>query len=527
MDEVLFNPHRRGWWVFIILIAVFIRTIFFTGFFGSDELTYTESAVKILQGDWTVSSYIGALRYGINFPVAAIMAIFGIGELSANLWSFLCSIGEIGLVFFVANRLWGGRAAIISAGLLVFLPLHVHFAGRLMADAPLAFFITLTFVLFLFAEKSNKAILYFCCGLSIGAVFWIKESVVIFSLIFGFYAIYRKKWNKRWLLTILGAVFLVLLNSLFMLIVSGDPFYIFKVILSPEQKDRILNSDVQTSVFYYIKYLLVDVRHTWLLGLFVLMALKKWFAFDGPKGKPGEIVVIFWLLGLIGIFTFFPMSFHPFSFIMKQTNYMLIFMAPMALVSGWWLAQLKTRYVVVLFTFYIIGGMILSGLEQQSIRVFTANSKATDKFAMAHPETLVFGLSNAYRASSYRHLLTGNNQGLVNPIENIINPNAENYLRGLATDKFYAIIDMQTIDWGNSPIKSVDNVPACWKNEGVLEPMAPSLVGGSLVKGAILIIDQLPNIIVDKLDHVFRSLITPKPAYIFSAPLNCLASVNS
>jgi 4-amino-4-deoxy-L-arabinose transferase-like glycosyltransferase/putative flippase GtrA len=517
--------NQLDWFAFasIILLAIFVRAIFFTGFFGSDEVTYTDSAVKIMRGDWSVSSYIGALRYGINIPIATFMAIFGVGELSANLWSFLCSIGEIALVYFAANRLWGLRSAVISAGLMVFLPLHVHFAGRLMADAPLAFFITLTFVLFLFAEKSNKAILYLCCGLSMGAVFWIKESVLVFSMIFVFYALYEKKWNNLWLLTVFGAVILLLLNSFFMFIVSGDPFYIFKVILSPEQKERLLNSDIQTSIFYYIKYLLLDIRHTWLLGFFVLMALKKWCSIDTPPKNLSEEIILFWLLGLISVFTFFPMSFHPFSFIMKQTNYMLIFMAPMALISGWWLAQLKPRIFNLLITFYISGSLLLSGLEQQSIHVFTANSKAADEFAIAHPDALVFGLSNAYRASAYRYLVTGNSQWRIQPIENILKSDTRNHLSDrLVTDKFYAIVDTQTIDWGNSSIKSVENIPHCWQKEGVLEPKIEKTAGGIIIHAILLAISQFPTVATNKLNAIFRPLAAPRPAYIFNVPINCL-----
>jgi hypothetical protein len=317
---------------------------------------------------------------------------------------------------------------------------------------------------------------------------------------------------------------MLLLNSFFMLIVLDDPFYIFKVILSPEQKERLLNSDIQTSIFYYIKYLLLDIRHTWLLGFFVLMALKKWFSINTPKKNLSEDVILFWLLGLISVFTFFPMSFHPFSFIMKQTNYMLIFMAPMALVSGWWLAQLKPSiFFNLLITFYIIGSLFLSGLEQQSVHVFTANSKAADDFAIAHPDTLVFGQINAYRASFYRYLVTGNSQWQIQPIENILKSDTRNHLIDrLVTDKFYAILDTQTIDRGNSSIKSVENIPHCWQKEGILEPKIEKTAGEIIIHAILLAISHFPTVAANKLNAIFHPLAAPRPAYIFNVPINCL-----
>lgn len=169
----------------ILLFAVIIRLSFFTGFFGSDEITYTGQAFSIANGDWTIPKYIGALRYGVNLPVAFLIKTLGISEFSANLWSFACSVGEVILVYLFGYMTWGMTAAIMSSLIIASLPLHVHFAGRLMADAPLAFFITLSFILFFLAEKYKSKKFYFASGLSCGFVFWIKELVIIYIVVLG------------------------------------------------------------------------------------------------------------------------------------------------------------------------------------------------------------------------------------------------------------------------------------------------------------------------------------------------------
>ena len=117
----------------VVILALALRVLFYTGFFGSDEVTYVETAANIAVGDWRASSYIGATRYGMNLPVAMFIYLFGLSEASANLWSILCSVGEVAIVFIIARWLWSTRVAVVSALLLALLPLHVHFAGRMMA----------------------------------------------------------------------------------------------------------------------------------------------------------------------------------------------------------------------------------------------------------------------------------------------------------------------------------------------------------------------------------------------------------
>ena len=93
---------RRTDWVILgllVLLACVVRLIFYTGPMGSDDVIYTQMAVAILHGDWSVGNYVGALRYGINLPVAALMALFGTSEFNANLWALLCALGEVATVF--------------------------------------------------------------------------------------------------------------------------------------------------------------------------------------------------------------------------------------------------------------------------------------------------------------------------------------------------------------------------------------------------------------------------------------------
>lgn len=152
----------------LLTIALAIRLAFYTGFFGSDEVTYVANAYRLLDGDWQVSSYVGSNRYGMNLPLAAMAFLFGRHEMIANAYPLLCSLGEVALVFHFGRQLLGLRAAVLAALLLALLPLHAHYAGRPMADAPLALMITASFLFFWHGERNGDGRSFVIAGLAAG-----------------------------------------------------------------------------------------------------------------------------------------------------------------------------------------------------------------------------------------------------------------------------------------------------------------------------------------------------------------------
>src|SRR5258706_8986728 len=103
------------WVLCILMLGVTLRLVFFSDAVGSDELVYSEAALRILHGEWVRNEYIGAIRYGINLPVALWVSVFGYGKLGLGGLYFACSIAEIVLAFAFANYLWGNNAALWAA----------------------------------------------------------------------------------------------------------------------------------------------------------------------------------------------------------------------------------------------------------------------------------------------------------------------------------------------------------------------------------------------------------------------------
>lgn len=512
----------------VVSVAIIIRLVFFTGVFGSDDVTYTQSALRILQGDWSVSSYIGATRYGVNLPVALFMNLVGQSQLGAGLWSMIASIAEILLVFHFAGRLWGRRAAVFCGLLLAFLPLHVHFAGRMMADAPLALFVTLSFVLFWHAERTGKRALYVACGLAIGAVFWIKELVLIFSLAFVAVPIIWQRFDRKWLIVVAASILPVLVNFLLFKMLTGDFFYLLDVIAQASENISA-NLGKNRDIMFYPKYLLFDLRHTWLLGLLSLGAAVLAFrtrntAANQERQEHREQFLFpwIWFLGLLVILTFFPASLSPLELIFKQTNYMMIFIAPLCLLAGWFLTRLDQRVAAAIMAIYVAGGILLSGAEQQAIRSFVANSKATATFAQENRDAILYVGSNAEMVAFFRNM-TGSGTPLapdqlrsIAEAPRILAPPPEDgtYRRHLA------ILDYETADWGVGAALVPGETIACWRHLATLQPEGFGM-GQSIMNAIAVGAGLLPGSVAARAQKFAESYVSPKPAEIYEIMPAC------
>ena len=515
--------------VLVIAIAVAVRWMFFTGFLGSDEVTYTKVAVEIAQGHLIPYSYAGAWRYGVNLPNALSIWLFGVNEFSSSLWGFMCSVGEVGLIFAFAWRVWGQRAAVAASLVAAFVPLHVHLAGRTMADPPLAFFITLAFILFWIAEQQRHITRYVVAGFAAGFVFWVKESVGVFFLgVFVLYALLQRRWNFKWLWMACGWALMVGANLALFWYITGNPLHIFQVFRETAHLTRAVLVTGASSPGFYLWYLFLDIRHVSFMAYLALGGLLIWAWHWRTQRVPAPATgyVVLWAVGLMAIFSLIPLSLDPFLFITKQTNYMMIFMAPLCLMSGYFLAQLSRNAVALIAVPYLVSAMVLSALEQQAIHVFVANSKASVAFARAHRDTPVFAMPNAFSAGLYAATLQPDGKG-VKPLRSI-----ERMMSDLAAMRganpvdvsrliAYAIIDTHTLGWGDKRvIKSIKQIPDCWVKVETLQPTGYG-VGLTVIEYLHLAVGQLPNAVAERAHKFTTPLLRPLPAYVFAIPGNC------
>ena len=335
------------------MFALAIRVVAYSGFFGSDEVTYTGSAFQLLHGDWSVSNYVGANRYGINLPVAALAFVFGQNEFSAALYSVLCSLAEIVLVMYFGSQLLGARVGLLAGLLLATLPGHVHFAGRLMADAPLALAVTASFLFFILGELRGSWRCWLVSGIAAGASFWIKPAAVIYLGVFLVYPLFFWRFDWRWVWVVAGFAMMVLANILLFWVLTGKFWFMFEnmrgnvnaIQTGADSAITLAAPRANEPLYYYLVYLFFKVYHTWLLGPLAVMAAAVWWRtrrdVDASSDRAALRFIFFWATGVLLILSLFFVSLKPLVLVLKQTNYMLMFMAPLCLLAGFTVSRLQ------------------------------------------------------------------------------------------------------------------------------------------------------------------------------------------
>lgn len=368
--------------VAVLALAWALRLWLYTGFFGSDEVTYTARAAGWLLGDRGIPEYVGANRLGITWPVAGLMAVLGRNEFSANLWSLICSLGEIGLVWAVGLRL-GGRSLAVAASLLLALtPLHIHLAGRMMADAPVALFVTLSAAALLLSSREGATGAFFS-GLAVGLVYWVKPPVAICAIVPLLLLVVDRRPLVHFV--VWGAALLAVVGLHFatMAYYTGDALFMLRVLRKGMGLlDTVSGLDERAHA--YLVWWLADMRFTWLLGWFSLVGAI--VALGSKDQRSVALRITLWWCGLLALFSLWPASFQPLRLIFKQPNYMALFLAPAALAGALLLVRLSSSVRAGALVVYTAGSIGLGALLQADIQTFSANARATAALAARQNE---------------------------------------------------------------------------------------------------------------------------------------------
>jgi hypothetical protein len=500
----------------LLLFAVALRLAFFNGFFGSDDLVYLTRSMEIAQGTWTSANYNGSLRYGYNIPAAFFIYVFGLSRFAANAWTLLCSLAEVGVVYVFAARFLDRRAAIFAAIVIATIPLHIALSTRIHADAVLALFLTLSFVLFYAAEQSGSRRLYVATGLSLGMIFWVKELAVITLLAFATYPLILGRLKREWAWVIGGGLIMLVGHLILMKIVADDPLHLIKTVLGQLQTG-ISSDGYDDSPEYYFRYLFLDIRHTWIAPFLAAIAIALPLLIMGRRRNAGAMsFVAWWLIGLLVVLSFMPVSFSPLRLAMKQSNYLNLFLAPIALLSGTLLARMPRGALLNALVFVtVIGGIALGAVSQHAYQTFTANGKAAVDFMRAHPDDWMLGSVN-----------NKNMARVISVIER--DPTLDQRFGQLSTGPVaapkqitmakprpggYAILDFETLHWG-SPSSLPDTPPECWQRVQVLEPDNRD-AGYWLLRATLGMSDVLPNTISSRVKSILTRYLEPRPATVY------------
>lgn len=511
------QPAEWGLAAILIALAALWRIAVFNGPLGSDDVVYFARALDVSEGVWSTANYNGALRYGFNIPAGLMLSLFGRGEFQLNLWPLLCSLAEIGVVWWFCRKHFGATAALLAAFLLLFAPTHVATATRLHADAVANFFLTLAFALFFESENDRSRGLAFLAGLAMGAVFWVKELLGLALLTFLLWPLVARRLERRWLWVVGGGLTMLFGHFLLMQLIAGDPLHAFRTVFGQISRSFIGQNDGQDGAFYYVHYMLLDIRHTVLLGPLAVAGLVIGWRARREGGEIGPFgQVAFWLLALLAVLSLFPVSLSPFRLAMKQSNYLGLFLAPLAILGGLALERAGPRLRIALLALTVLLCIPLGMLEQQSYRTFVANSRGVVDFAKAHPLDAFIGPANTYNLAAI-DAYDRDDPAFVARFMHLTRTSGDTLPAVPAGGRLIAVEDQETL-YHNPENHPMDPVPTCWTKLGQITPGGLGF-SSRFAEWAGQAASTLPRIgprLQAKLDSIAR----PRPAYIWQVPVD-------
>lgn len=413
--------HSRWIPVVLLVFAAAIRLWQFRGFMGSDDAIYAIRGLEVAAGNWIPSDYNGALRYGVNLPIAAAVGLFGQSEVVLAAWGLACSLGEIAMVYAYALRAWGTRTAVFACLVLACIPQHISSATDMAADAPFAAMLTLSMVLLYFGISNGKVLLLIVAGLAVGFAGWVKpEAALVFSMPFGIMALIFMHDRRQILWPVVAAAAVASLNLAMFAWAFGDPFYYVNV-LSQQLKAGLVNPSSWQSydANFYFRLLFVDGRTFWLAPMLALLGT--WFALrsqEPPPWRTGYFTVL-WISLLLLFFSVFIYSLTPLRLIPKQTNYALIFAAPVSVLAGLALARMRNWAAIALMALVGIGGVFLATLGGYGHHLHAATHRDTIHFAQANQSSVVFSASQTLNLNRAFDLMGQENADNLRPLKEL------------------------------------------------------------------------------------------------------------
>ncbi|MEQ9606915.1 MAG: glycosyltransferase family 39 protein [Kiloniellaceae bacterium] len=220
----------------LLLIAITIASLWFAwvGWLDSDDKRHVVEGI----GWYEQFPYVGplhpSLRHPIVFPLGMSFRLFGINEFSVILPNLLYYAGLLAVTYVFLARFTNRHIAFIATALITTTPIFVIQATVVFSDITEAFFVALSFWLFMEATRIERPTLWLLLGAGAAAAmgWFTRETVGALILLFGvlFLAGYKLPRARYWIMAG-GFLPLVALEALFMWSMTGSPIYRYTTML--------------------------------------------------------------------------------------------------------------------------------------------------------------------------------------------------------------------------------------------------------------------------------------------------------
>ena len=511
----------------ILAVTLVLALVFYTALRGNDETVYTRLAYELASGRWPGVADVYTARFGIFGPTALLFTLVGPAEWVANAWTIAASLGEIALVYAFARSGWGRGAAILAATLLAFAPLHVVGTGALIGDAPLALFLTMSFCAFHWGERAERGYRWYALsGLAFGGAFWVKQQILVCGIVFVVFPLLQRRWKRGWTAALAGVALALVLYAVALHFAFGS----VAAFVSAMRENVAMNVTTQFAdyaPFTYFYLLFHDYRATFLIAYVAVIGAGLALLPRGAAGMSPERYVVIWGAGLILVMSFGVISLDPLRFFPKQNNYILVFLAPLALLSGFALSRLARAWSGLVMAGMVAGSLVIASADQLAERTLIANLRPAAAYVRQHGESEIYA---SHRFAKAIPLLTLFETGVWQPrplsavdFPEPLRPDAGGGCAGTGGGPArLVIVDPATMYQGwHKEFVRFDAIPPCWRTVATLRGTDPG-IGSGIIRALEDVLALLPppaaGVGLRLLGWFVKLPPPPQPATVYEMP---------
>lgn len=364
----------------IVVLALAIRLRFFVGVFRFDMFFYSQLSYFISRFDlhsffFNTNNYFATERLLLFLPTGLFYRLFGINDFTSVAFILFWSLVNVIAVYFLGKKLVNRRVGLVSAFILAIFPLEVLYSTQYLPDGLIAAFLTISAVIFIYAEAEmnlkRSVALFFLSGVFFGLAQFVRENAFLFFAVFFLYVLYRRKFNWKYIWGFIGFAFVYLLGSTFYLLGSGDFFYQGNILLDTFLK----NKETLTAGSHGLSYWFGFTRIILFGGVFkpfcVLLIVSIIYGIFGRAKN-----LIFLLIWFFTFYLYLEFGSHLHN-LEKTDRYLTIINTPMVLMIGTFLVDVYERLKVKL-VWAFLGLFLLTVISMtaiQDIRVQFRNNR--------------------------------------------------------------------------------------------------------------------------------------------------------
>ena len=443
--------------VYIFMVLSFIlRLVTFMGISEGDDLSYTLLAHRFANGD-VAANFIFDIRWVVYVPVALLYKIFGVSDFTSLLPTMVYGICSVWLAYKIVLEETDRLTASIATLLYLSFPIILIYGNFLQVAPSLEFFTLLTVYSFQRGIKSENICWFILGGFAIGGIFFARTTGLFIAPLASFYVWYRKGFNRKTILWIacaaLCSLVLPAVQGFVYLKVHGDFFHHITISRKGvDYMDRMFDVDPK-DLFFYIRTMFTHGNFAnWMMfglnGYFIAASTLACIILICMKKAGKEALFFIWFLSYFLFMTFAPTSFSPYTTLIRNIRYAIIFLLPVCAIYGIFLNKMvKSRNIalqitaIVVFLTIFISNIAFSVEDSRRFKERRVSQKSSvEALLKEYPDELFYiADKNTARRIAYYSGYKNNNFKHIRSLKQIKEPGIFLILRNMpsSVSRFY------------------------------------------------------------------------------------------